>query len=147
MRQHRPQFTGDGVAGHLLQPGTQHPQMLLGLLALAEIADDAGEIQLAVVQLAHGNIRRKQTAVLAPPDDFPAFADDVGFAGAQITLEITTMPLLMGRRHEQADILPQQFLWRITEQPGRGRIDRLDDAVPVNGDHGIGDGSKYGLQA
>ena len=58
----------------------------------------------------------------------------------EIGLQIAVMLAGEGLGHENANILPDQLLVRVTEQPCSGRIDRLDFAAQVDGQDRI-DGS------
>ncbi len=87
--------------------GLQLLQPRLGLLALGQVADEAGEEALrADLHLADRELHREGRTVLALADHDAADADDAPLAGAQIAIEIAVVAFAIGRRHQELDVLP-----------------------------------------
>ena len=84
MRQRRGHLAHRGQPRDMDQFGLQLLQARLGLLALGQVADEAGEkALLAGSHLADRQLHRKGRAVLALADHDAADADDAPLAGAQ----------------------------------------------------------------
>src|SRR5690606_3220917 len=131
----------DAEARHLQQLGLQLGQAPLRLLALGQIAHEAGEQPvLANPGLAHRELHREPRAVLALADHDAADADDALLAGTQIAGDVVVMALPVGRGHQNADVLPDELLGRVLEQALRGGIDDLNAALLVDGDQPVGGG-------
>ena len=129
------------------QFGLQLLQTRLGLLALGEIADKAGEKVLrAGPHLADRQLHRKGRAILALPDHDAANADDAALAGLHVAGKIAVVLPAIRRRHQHLDVLPDDFSAPITKQPlGRG-TERLHDAAVVDHDHGVRNGVENRMQ-
>ena len=44
---------------------------------------------------------------------------------------------VIGLRHQDAHVLPEDFIGRVAEQADTGLVERLDDAVAVDGDQAV----------
>ena len=83
MRQRRGHLAHRGQARDMDQFGLQFLQPGLGLLMLGQVADETGEVGLAVgLHFADRQLHRKGRAVLALAGHDPPDADDVPLAGA-----------------------------------------------------------------
>ncbi len=103
VRQRRGHLAHRGQPRDVHELGLQLLQARLGLLALGQVADEAGEeAPIAGAHLADRELHREGRAVLALADDDAADADDAPLAGPQIALEIAVMRLAIGRRHQHA---------------------------------------------
>ena len=94
------------------------PECFLYMPAIAEIMDHAGEIAPAIrLELADGQMQRKGGAVPAAAAHLAADSDDLLDAGRLIVGDVAIMLRLVGLRHEDLDVLADQFR-RIVEQIG-----------------------------
>ena len=120
MRQRRGHLAHGAEARDVDQLGLQLLQPRLGLLPLAEVADEAGEeAPRRRVHLADGELDREGRAVLALGDDDAADADDPLFAGAQVAAEIAVMLLAIGIRHQPSHVRADHLVRGVAEQPFR----------------------------
>jgi len=118
-------------------------QPLLGLLPLAQVADEAGEeARAARIHLADGQRHREGRSVPALADRDAAGADDALLAGAEIAREVAVMILAIGRRHQDRDVAAQNLLRAVAEQPLRSGAEGVDRAARVDDDHRVGHGGE-----
>jgi hypothetical protein len=116
------------------------PQRFLDVLAVAQVVDHAGEVAPALCgELAYREVERKRRAILAPPADLAADADDLPDAGRKVVGDISVMLRLVWLRHEHSDVLADQFRRAIPEQTLGRRVNALYEPLVIDGDDG-GDG-------
>jgi hypothetical protein len=85
----------------LVEPG-------LGLLALGQVANEAGEdAALADARFADRKLHREGAAVAAQAGDDPPDADDPPLSGRAVTVEIGIVALAVGRGHQHSDVLAE----------------------------------------
>ena len=85
--------------------GLQLLEPHLGLLALGEVAYEAGEkLLIAPCRLADTKLERKRRAVLTFADDNPADADNPALSGDVVAPQIAVMTFPIGRRHQHLDV-------------------------------------------
>ena len=89
------------------------------------------------MELAHGQVHRKRGAILATACDFPAFADDLRFAGADVIREVRFVLAAIGLRHQPPDVLADDLLGGVGEEPLRGRVERLQHPLVVDRDDAV----------
>ena len=141
VRQRRGHLAHGGQPGDMHELGLQFLQPRLGLLALGQVADEAGEEALiARAHLADRKLHRKGRAVPALADDDPADADDSPLSGAEISLEVAVVILAVGRRHQHLDVFSHDLRRRVAEQPLGRRAERLHDPALVDDDHRVRNG-------
>ena len=120
--------------------GLQLLQPALRLLPLGDVVDEAGEVTTLVrAHFANRQFDRKCCAILALADDDAADADDAALAGPFVMIEKAIVIFAIGRWHQHLDVLADDLLGRIAEQPLRGAAERLDDATLVDHDHRVRD--------
>lgn len=68
---------------------------------------------------------------------FPSDSDDPRFVCSEIPFQISVVLVGVGFRHQDRDVLPQQFVFRITEHSLGCRIDSQDRPIPVDRDDRI----------
>ena len=126
----------------------QFMQPVLGHLPFGKIADETGEMPLAADhRLAHRQFDRKGAAILALADDDAADADDAPLPGLEIVLEVTVMTLVIGRRHEDADVPADGFCGGVAEQALGGRAEGFDQPAFVDDENGVRRGLQDRAQA
>ncbi len=109
-----------------------------GLAEVGDVAGNPGEhAAVAQVQLADGQVHGEGAAVLTQADHLPADADDLLLAGVQVVLEIAIVFVSIGLGHEHFDVSADDLGGRVTEQPFRRRVHRLDGPAPLDGEDGI----------
>ena len=141
MRQCRRHLPHRAHARDVQQAVLQFVQPPLGLLPLGQVADEAGEqARAGPICLADRQLHREGAAVLAPPDDDAADADDAPLAGAAVAVEIAVVLFPVGLRHQHPDVLAADLVCRVAEQAFRGRAEELDGAALVDHDHRVGHG-------
>ena len=69
--------------------------------------------------------------------DLAADADDLGLAGREIAREVAVVLLVIGRRHQHADIAADDLVCGIAEQPLGAGVERLDAAAGVDHDDAV----------
>ena len=131
----------------LLDGGGERQQPVLGAFQPGQIMGDADEVARAVEpDFADREIHREGRAVLAPPDDLAADADDLFDAGLSVGGEIAVMRLAIGRRHQHLDVSSERFLGAVAEQLLRASAEEqyVADLVDHNKtvDHAAEDGFK-----
>ena len=110
----------------------------LGRLALADVADDAGEqLGVALAHLADGQVHGKPGAVLAHRLHLAADADDFGLTGFQEAFDVSVVPRPVGFGHQDVHVAADQLAGGVAEHPPGGRIDRPDGARRVDGDDAV----------
>ena len=67
-------------------------------------------------------------------------------AGGQIVLQVAIVLVLIGRWHQQLDILVPQFVGRVAKQSLGSRVERFDQALFINGDDGVDGGFEDGAR-
>jgi hypothetical protein len=113
-------------------------QRLLGLYPSAEIVHNAGEHTVAVqVHLAHGQRDRERGAIPAPGADFTPNADDFPLTALEIPRQIAIVLLMIGRGHEQTDVLSNHVGGGIPKEALGRRVDRLNEAALIDGDNPV----------
>ena len=135
---------------HVDEFGLQLLQACLGLLPLRQIPDEAGEVADASrAHLAHGQLHGKGRPVLAQSDNHAPDPDDPPLARAAVALHVGVVLLAIGRRHEELDVLADDLIRQVAEEPHGGGAERLDPRFLVDHHHGIGhrlqDGSQMGF--
>ena len=93
-------------------------------------------IRISPTESSTGN----EGAVAPAARHLAADADDLGLAGLEIALEVSVVFLMLRRRHQQADIAPEDFGFGISEQPFGATVERLDDSPGVDDDDAVGRG-------
>ncbi len=75
-----------------------------------DVADDSGEDPSSFGPcLAHREVDGKDGAILAQALHLTSDADDLSFAGGTIVGQVAVMLLMIGRRHQGADVLADQL--------------------------------------
>ena len=106
MRQRRGHLAHGGQPRQAGKLGLQLVQLMLGLLPLGEIADEAGEeAAFARLHLADCELHGKGRAVLALAGHHPVDADDALLAGGEIARHVAVMLLAIGRGISELDVL------------------------------------------
>jgi hypothetical protein len=127
------------------QLGLAAPQLLLGLLARGDVADEADEARrVESLDLADREVAGEDAAVLAPGAHLAADADDVRVAGGDVAVQVTVVLAGVGLRHQRADVAPDDLLGRVAEHLLRGAAEFLDDAGVVDDDDGVDRGVEDG---
>ena len=109
--------------------------MLLGLVALGDVADDSREKSpRSKLYLADGEVHGEGGAVLAQADDLAADADDLLLPGGQVIVQVAVVLVAVRLGHEHLDVLADDLARRVAEQPLRRRVHRLDHAASVDRD-------------
>jgi len=121
-------------------------QLGLELLALGQVADDAGEQPPPGRQpgFADGELEGELAASLAAASNLATDADDARLAGLEIALQELVMIDGLRVRHEQAHIAPDHLALRVAEDARGGRIEGLHDTILVDGDDAVGGGIEHG---
>jgi hypothetical protein len=98
-------------------------QQVLGAPPRVHVAEAAEEDDLVSRQhrLAHRQVGEEVGSVLALHLEFARASDDVGDAGPTPRLEVAVVRRLVGLRHQDADVLSDQFLLL----PAEDALDRL----------------------
>ena len=123
------------------QLGLQLLQPCFGLLALRDVADEAGEKALITrAHLPDRELHGEGRAVLTLADHEPADADDATLSGLQIAFDVAVMILPVGRRHQHLDVFSDRFSDGVAELSFGRRAERVDDSPLVDDDHRIGNG-------
>ena len=146
-----------GDAGGHFSHGRQAPdvcqafalltRLLLGRMALREVANDPGETKPPIdVDLAHRQVDRKETAEAIDGIQLAADADDLLLPRILIALQIVVMIGPMGLRHQPVDRLAEQLRLRITEHPLRGLVEAGDATGRVDHHDRVDRGIQYGLR-
>jgi hypothetical protein len=134
---HRSQELGLGEAGALglILGGAQ---ILLGTLALGDVADDAGEDARAADQgFAHRHVHGKDRALLALALDFPADADDAPLSRRHVALEVAIVGATIGLRHQHIDLVAHHLVDAIAEDALGGLVGGEDRSLLVDGDDAV----------
>lgn len=128
-------FADRGKAPHVRQPLLQ-PRCLLLLLTLeADIVNDSNEAGwLGVRDNTHRKLKGEGATVLTPAVDLAALPNDVRFPGGRITQQIAVVCRPGRFGHEHADILPENLLAAVTEEPLRGTAELMNGAEVID-DH------------
>ena len=114
---------------HLLRL-TQLVALRLRLAPFGQVAHDADEGMVAGLRrFADRELHREGRAILAPPHDLAADADDLRHAGREIGRDVAVVFAVIGLRHQDAHVLPDDFVRCVAEQADAGLVERLDDAV------------------
>ena len=115
-------------------------QRLLGRVAIAHVAQDAGEEALvADAPLAARELERDLAPVLAQPGDARRAHRHLIAAGAHaVEHRLVPRAVALGRQHRQR--LPHHFLRGVAEEPLDGGVGEQHPAVVVHGDDGVGGG-------
>ncbi len=122
--------------------------LLFESFALGDVAHEAGEQALvAEAYFAHGQVHREIRAVFAPAERFAANADDFRLSRAQVIGEVAVVLLAVGGGHEEGHVLANHVGRRVAEGALGRRIERLDDAAPVDRDDGLDGGVENRAQA
>ena len=108
---------------------------------MRQVVQHAGELAFtADPHFPDRQLHRKQRAVAAATGHLAADADDLGLAGLEIALEVPVMLLMLWRRHQQADIAPDDLRFGIAEQLLSTAVERLDDSLGTDDDDAVGRG-------
>jgi len=108
--------------------GLAAPQPLIRLLAQRDVADEADEA------------RRLGLRDLAPRANLAADADDARLTGLVEALEVPVVLRVVRRRHQHVDVVPDDLLGAITEDPLRGEAELLDSPAMVDHDDRVDGG-------
>src|SRR3546814_6354784 len=95
---------------------------------------------------SHRQLHRKGCAVPALANYDAADPDDPSFAGLQVMLDVFVVAIMVGLRHEAGNIMPNNFLFRVSEELFGSRTERGNFACLVDDDHCIRDGGGDGLE-
>ena len=108
------------------------------LAPLGQVAHDADEgVVAALRRLTDRKLHRKGRAVLAPSHHLAAGADDLRHAGREIGGNVAVVLAVVRLRHQDADVLPDDFVRAIAEQADAGLVEGLNDAVTIDGDQAV----------
>ena len=114
-------------------------QRLFRLLALGDVADDAGEYPfLAQYRLADRKVHGELGAVLAKADNLAAGPDDPGIAVVHVTLQEAVVSAFHGFGHENADVASDHLVGGIAENPFGRRAEALNHALLADDDDTVG---------
>src|SRR4051812_35088138 len=92
------------------QFGLEFVQTALSALLVRSVVHGANEDTLfAQTPLAHGQIHWEGGAVFPPPGHFAADAYDAFLASDSVMREVTVVLLVIRRRHEHFDVLPDDL--------------------------------------
>ena len=127
----------DGL--HLLRLAEQllaASQRFFRLLALAQVADEAGEQAQVIRRIAaQGELDRKLAAVLAHGGDLDAPAEHAAFTRGALARQAGPVLLAQGRRHDQLCQLAAQRLGaRVSEHALGRRVELGDPPLVIDGD-------------
>jgi hypothetical protein len=110
----------------------------LHLAPFGHVAHDADEGMVAGVRrFADRELHRKGRAVFAAAHHLATGADDLRHAGGEICRDVAIVFAMVRFRHQDADILPDDLVRGVAEQADAGLVERLDDAMPVDGDQAV----------
>ena len=70
---------------------------------------------------ADREIAGKDAAVLAPRTHFASDADDAGFAGLVVTVQVPVVLGVVGRGHQHVDVAPDDLVAAVAEDRARRR--------------------------
>ena len=120
-------------------------ELVLGRLALGQVADEAGkEAAVAGQHLSDLKLHGEGRAVLALAGDDAIDADDAFLSGREVAGDIAVMAFAKRRRHEHAHILANHLGLPVAEQALGGGVERLDDALFADHDRGVRHGIENG---
>ena len=143
----RRHFAHRRQAGNMDELGLQFLQARLGLLPFGQVADEARkETLVRRPHFADRQFHRECGAVFPFSDNDAPDADDPALPGPQIALQIAVVTFTIGRGHEHLDVLADDFVRAVSEQPLRGNTERLHDPALVDHDHGVGNGFQDRLE-
>ena len=147
MREGGRHFPHRGETRHVDQLRLQILQPLLGRLTLGQVAHKPGVgPPSGRVYLANRQLHRKRRAVLARSHHHPAPPDHALLAGGGIARQVGVMLLLIGRGHQNTDVLTHHLVRGVAEQPLRRGAERLNDSTIVDDDHRVRNGAQHGPQ-
>lgn len=134
--------------GHFAERGKpRHMEKLLLLLlysgfrlvAFGQVAAEAGkEAAGPGMHLTNRKFHGKGRAILAHSRHRAAEPDDPALSGSKVAVQIGVMLFAIGRRHQQTDILTEDFAGLVTEQCFGSRAEGLNTALFVDDDHCVG---------
>ena len=113
---------------------------LLRAFALADIADDADEMALVAGQLrlGHRDVHGKQGAVLAHPQDLPAYPNNPLLAGGQVAGQALPVGFAQRPRNDAlGHLATQHFLPAVAERALGRRVEFDDPTLVVDADDAI----------
>ncbi len=120
------------------QLGLAASQLLLGILARGDVADEADEARrLHALHPAHREVAGEDAAVLALRPHLAADADDVRRARLVVALQVAVVLAAPGLGHQVADVAADDLLGHVAEHPLRRLAEFLDRAQVVDDDDGV----------
>ena len=146
-----PRDLGPLFFAHMLDVGAERANLLsrrlhlcLRPLALGDVLDHADVHGLAIGDhhLAHSQREWERASVLSPSLDLPFRVDDVGFSGQVVTVQVTVVLLVVGRRHEHPDVLAHDLRGEVSEDSLACPVEGLNGARLVDGYDSVGGGVK-----
>ena len=113
-------------------------QPVLVSLALAHVAQEADEeLGATLLSLANREIQRKGASVLSAPDHRPANADDPPLACLAIMSQIAIVSFMIGRRHQDLDVLAEHLPCGKAEHRFASRVEHANRAQGIDDNHAV----------
>jgi hypothetical protein len=113
-------------------------QRVLGTLALADVADDAGVVALVAYRPGRqGKFDWHLLAAAGAREQFDRGADHVAFAGGGEARHAVAVRVMETLGDDQFEALAERFLFRVAEDPRRCLVPADDIARVVGGDDGV----------
>jgi hypothetical protein len=121
----------------LRQAALALPQCHLDMLAVAQIMDHSGEIAPPLrFEFAHRQVDRKCPSILVPTAHSSANANDLLDTGLKVVANVPVVLSPVRVRHQNVDILSDEFRGAIAEQALGRRIDAFDQAPIIDRNDG-----------
>ncbi len=121
----------------LRKPTLAFPQSFLDVLTVTDVVDHAGKMAPTIYhELTDGQMKGKGHAIFAPAADLAPDADDLLGSGLEIIVDVAVVFRLVGLRHQDLDVLPDELADHISEQALGCRIDAFDNTAVIDGNDG-----------
>src|SRR5258706_11791608 len=116
----------------------QFLQALFGALMLGNVVDETGEESpLSNPSFSDQELHRKRGAVVTAAHYDAPGADDSLFSRRLIASDVAVMLIMIGRWHENFDILSDDLRRFITEKARSGRAEGFNDPLFVDRNDGV----------
>ena len=115
------------------------------MFSIGDIAHNSAEQPLiGKFDFAHSKFNGKRRPVLPLSNHIPPNADDLFLARSLIVANVVIMLTMVGVRHQNLDIHPDDFVSCVAEDSLGGRIEGLNDSPFIDGDNSINGGVHNG---